>query len=49
MPALLKLLLSPAEPPSRIVAVLGLLVLTALVLWAAAHAVRRIEINYGTE
>jgi hypothetical protein len=49
MPALLRLLLSPAEPPSRIFAVLGLLVLTALVLWAAARAVRQIEINYGTE
>ncbi|HEY3443768.1 MAG TPA: hypothetical protein VGK29_23630 [Paludibaculum sp.] len=48
-PALLKLLLSPAAPTSRGFAVLGLLAVTMLVLWVASSAVRRIEINYGTE
>ncbi len=49
MPALLKLILSPAAPASPWVAVLGLLAVTALVLWAAAQAVKRLEINYSTE
>lgn len=48
-PALVRLLLSPAEPASRFGAVFGLLVVTALVLWAASRAVRRIEISYSTE
>jgi hypothetical protein len=48
-PALIQLLLSPAEPPSALFAVLGLLAVTALVLWAASRAVRRLEINYSTE
>jgi hypothetical protein len=48
-PALLKLLLSPAAPPSPWFAAFGLLALTALVLWAAGRAVRRLEINYGTD
>lgn len=48
-PALLRLLVSPAAPASRGLAVLGLLAVTALVLWAASSAVKRIEINYGTE
>jgi ABC-type transport system involved in multi-copper enzyme maturation permease subunit len=48
-PLLIKLLMSPAEPPSTALAVLGLLGVTALVLWAASRAVRRIEINYGAE
>ncbi len=48
-PLLIRLLASPAEPPSTAAAVLGLLGVTALVLWAASRAVRRIEINYGTE
>jgi hypothetical protein len=30
-------------------AVLGLLLLTALVLWIAARAVRHMEISYGAE
>lgn len=47
MPALLKLLLSPAEPASALVSVLGLTALTALVLWAASRAVHNLEINYG--
>jgi ABC-type transport system involved in multi-copper enzyme maturation permease subunit len=48
-PALLRLILSPAAPSSRGLAVLGLMAVTLLVLWAASRAVKRIEINYGTE
>ncbi len=48
-PALIQLLMSPAEPPSVLVAVVGLLALTALVLWAAGLSVRRLEINYSTD
>lgn len=48
-PAVVKLLLSPAAPASRSAAIIGLLVLTGLVLWAASRAVRRIEISYSTE
>jgi ABC-type transport system involved in multi-copper enzyme maturation permease subunit len=48
-PALVRLLLSPAEPPSAAMAVLGLLAVTGLVLWSASIAVRRLEINYSTE
>ncbi len=46
-PALLRLLLAPAQPASAPFAVLGLLAVTALVLWSASRAVRRLEINYG--
>ena len=48
-PALLKMLLAPAEPASAAMAVLGVMGVTALVLWAAGRAIRRTEINYGTE
>jgi hypothetical protein len=48
-PALIQLLVSPANPPSTATAVFGLLGVTALVLWAASRAVQRIEINYGTD
>jgi hypothetical protein len=48
-PLLIKLLMAPAEPPSALVAVLGLLGVTALVLLAASRAVRRLEVNYGTD
>jgi ABC-type transport system involved in multi-copper enzyme maturation permease subunit len=48
-PAFLKLLLSPAEPVETWVAVAGIAAVTLLVLWIAAHAVRRLEINYGTD
>lgn len=48
-PALLKLLLNPAVPASKAGSILGLLAVTALVLWVAGRAVRRLEINYGTE
>ena len=49
VPALLRMILSPAAPSSAWVAILGLLSFTALVLYAATYAVRRLEINYGTE
>lgn len=49
VPALIKLLLSPAEPATGATAVFGLFAVTALVLWAAARAVRRLEINYSTD
>jgi hypothetical protein len=48
-PLLIRLLMAPAEPASTGVAVFGLLGVTALVLWAAARAVRRLEINYGSD
>ena len=48
-PLLIRLLMSPAEPPSVLVAILGLFTVTALVLWIAARTVRRLEINYGTD
>jgi hypothetical protein len=48
-PALIRLLAAPAAPASRPAAILGLLVLTAFVLWIASVAVRRMQINYGTE
>lgn len=48
-PMLIRLLAAPAAPASRPVAVLGLLLLTAFVLWIAGRAVRRMEISYGAE
>lgn len=48
-PMLVRLLAAPAAPASRPVAVLGLLLLTAFVLWIASRAVRRMEISYGAE
>jgi ABC-type transport system involved in multi-copper enzyme maturation permease subunit len=48
-PMLIRLLTSPAEPPNAATALVGILIVTGLVLWAAARAVRRLEINYGTE
>lgn len=48
-PAIIQLLLSPAAPASRLGAVLGLLVVTALVLWIACIAIRRMQISYGSE
>ncbi|MBI2687285.1 MAG: hypothetical protein HYX27_13280 [Acidobacteria bacterium] len=49
MPTVMKMLLAPAAPSSAAVAVGGLLGVTALVLFAATQAVRRLEINYSTE
>jgi hypothetical protein len=48
-PPLVRLLAVPAAPTSRPAAILGLLLLTALVLWIASRAVRRMEISYGAE
>ena len=49
VPGLLQLLMAPAEPASRTGAVLGLIVLSAIVLWIAAVAVRRMEVSYSSE
>jgi hypothetical protein len=46
---MLRLLFAPAGAASKSLAILGLLAVTALVLWAASRAVKRIEINYSTE
>ncbi len=48
-PTLIRLLAAPAVPASRPAAILGLLILTATVLWIAGRAVRRMEISYGAE
>jgi hypothetical protein len=48
-PTLIQLLASPAAPASRPGAILGLLVLTAFVIWIASLAVRRMQISYGAE
>ena len=48
-PMLIRLLAAPAAPASRPAAILGLLLLTALVLWIASRAVRRMEISYGAD
>ena len=48
-PTLIRLLAAPAAPASRPAAVLGLLLLTAFVLWIGSLAVRRMQITYGSE
>jgi len=48
-PTLIRLLAAPAAPASRPGAILGLLVLTAFVLWIGSLAVRRMQISYGAE
>jgi ABC-type Na+ efflux pump permease subunit len=48
-PLLIRLLMSPAEPPSAAVAVLGMSGLTAAVLWGASRIVSRLEIEYGSD
>jgi hypothetical protein len=48
-PTLVRLLAAPAAPASRPGAILGLLLLTAFVLWIASLAVRRMQISYGAE
>ena len=48
-PTLIRLLAAPAAPASRPEAILGLLLLTAFVLWIAGLAVRRMQFSYGTE
>jgi F5/8 type C domain-containing protein len=49
VPTLIRLLAAPAAPASRPGAILGLLLLTAFVLWIAGLAVRRMQISYGAE
>ena len=49
MPAILQLLLTPASPASRTGAILGLLVVTALVLWIARFAILRMQVSYSNE
>jgi hypothetical protein len=46
-PMLIRLLAAPAAPASRPGAILGLLLLTAFVLWIGSRAVRRMQISYG--
>ncbi len=48
-PMLVRLLAAPAAPASRPAAILGLLALSAAVLWVGARAVRRMQITYGAE
>jgi hypothetical protein len=48
-PTLIRLLAAPAAPATRPGAILGLLLLTAVVLWITSLAVRRTEISYGAE
>jgi hypothetical protein len=48
-PTLIQLLASPAAPAAPPGAILGLLMLTAFVLWIASFAVRRMQISYGAE
>jgi hypothetical protein len=48
-PMLIRLLAAPAAPASRPGAMLGLLLLSAFVLWIAGLAVRRMQISYGAE
>jgi hypothetical protein len=49
IPTLIRLLMAPAAPASRPEAILGLLLVTAFVLWIAGRAVRRMQISYGAE
>lgn len=46
-PALVRMFLAPAPATSWPLAVLGLCALTAAILYLAAQAVKRLEINYG--
>ncbi len=48
-PLLIRMLMSPAQPPSAAVAILGMLGLTVVVLWVASRIVNRLEIDYGTD
>jgi ABC-type transport system involved in multi-copper enzyme maturation permease subunit len=46
-PGLLQLLLAPASPASRSVAILGILAITAAAIWIARQAILRMQISYG--
>jgi ABC-type transport system involved in multi-copper enzyme maturation permease subunit len=48
-PAILQLLLVPAEPASRAGAILGLLAVTGIVLFIARFAILRMQVSYSTE
>ena len=48
-PPIVQLLLSPAAPASRLGAVTGLLIVTAVLLGLARFAIRRMQVSYGTE
>jgi hypothetical protein len=48
-PMLVRMLAAPAAPASRPGAILGVLVVSAAVLWIAARAVRRMQIAYGSD
>jgi len=48
-PTLIRLLAAPAAPASRPEAILGLLLLSAFVLWIASRAVGRMQISYGSD
>ena len=49
VPTLIRLLAAPDAPASRPGAILGLLLLSAFVLWIASRAVRRMQISYGSD
>jgi hypothetical protein len=48
-PGFIRLLIAPVQPATRSVAVLSIVILTGVVLVAAARLSRRMEINYSTE
>ncbi|MCL5282638.1 MAG: hypothetical protein M1376_22355 [Planctomycetes bacterium] len=49
VPPLVRLLISPVQPATRSVAVLSIVILTGVVLVAAARLSRRMEINYSDD
>jgi ABC-type transport system involved in multi-copper enzyme maturation permease subunit len=49
MNQLLSLLVSSAEPTPAVLAILGLVALTGVVLFFASRQARKLEINYGTD
>ena len=49
VPGFVHLLISPVQPATRSMAVLSIVILTCVVLVAAARLSRRMEINYSTE
>jgi hypothetical protein len=49
IPAVVQLLLAPAAPASRAGAIFGLMTVTAIVLWIAGLAIRRMQVSYGSE
>jgi hypothetical protein len=49
VPPLVRLLISPVQPATKSMAVLSIVILTCVVLVAAARLSRRMEINYSTE